>query len=98
MKFGIPDDDLSEIINHIKDHFGTTINPQIFIYGSRVKGNAREFSDIDILLKASSYDKESLSHLDFTNLDTVYKVDFVLDSELFDQYRDEIYEHMVEVL
>ena len=97
MKFGLPEKELGSILSEINVHLGSTTQPKIFIYGSRVKGNAREFSDIDILLKAEFYDKKSLAHIDFSELDTVYKVDFVLDEDLYEGYREEIYRHMVQI-
>lgn len=95
MSFGISDSELNLITNEIKKNLGSTKNPKLFIYGSRVKGNHREFSDIDILLEADSYDEELLSKIDFPDLDTVYKVDFVLGKDLFDGYREEIENHRV---
>ena len=95
MSFGISKSDLDLITNEIKQHLGSTKNPKLFIYGSRVKGNHREFSDIDILLKAENYDVLEISNIDFENLDTPYKIDFVLDKDLFEGYREEIESHMV---
>ncbi len=95
MKFGLSESDLNLVIQEIKIHFGTTRNPKIYIYGSRVKGHYREFSDIDLLLEADSYDEESLSKIDFSELDIVYKVDFVFGKDLFEGYREEIESHMV---
>ena len=95
MKFGIPEKSFKAILKEIQSHLGDTSNPQVYIYGSRVKGNFREFSDIDILLVADKYDESALSQIDFESLDIAYKVDFVLDKDLYDAYRDEIYGHMV---
>jgi predicted nucleotidyltransferase len=97
MKTGLKPNELREILDHIKKHLGGTKNPKIYLYGSRVIGNFREFSDVDLLLCADEYDEKSLSMIDFNETDTPYKIDFVLDKDLFEKYRDEIYEHMVEV-
>lgn len=97
MKFGLSDHDRSIIVDEIHQNLGSTLNPKIYIYGSRVKGNFREFSDIDLLLKADSFDLESLGRIDFAELDTPYKVDFILDKDLFRGYREEIEAHMVEL-
>ena len=96
MKFGLSEKDISIIKNEIKKNLGSTKYPKLYIYGSRVKGNARDFSDIDLLLKADSYDIKALSNIDFSELDVPYKVDFVLDKDLFEAYRKEIFAHMVE--
>lgn len=97
MRFGLSNIDISKILKEIKDNLGSTSNPHIYIYGSRVKGNHRDFSDIDLLLMADSFDDESISKIDFEELDTPYKVDFVLDKDLFEAYREEIEAHMVEL-
>lgn len=97
MKYGMNPADFNVIIEEIVNNLGNTKNAKAFVYGSRVKGTARPFSDIDILLKADSYDKKALSRIDFTELNTPYKVDFVLDEDLFEAYRNEIYSHMEEV-
>ena len=59
MSFGLSQTDLNVILTEIRSNLGETQNPQIYIYGSRVKGNNREFSDIDLLLKADSYDEHA---------------------------------------
>ena len=97
MNYGIDKEDIELILNHIKDNLGSTIKPQIFIFGSRAKGNHRKYSDIDLLLKAESYDLNALSNLDFEELDTPYKVDFVLDSDLIEAYRDDVYSTMLNI-
>ena len=97
MNFGLGKDDIQKIKSEIFNHIGSTSNPKIYIYGSRVKGNHREFSDIDLLLEADSYDEEALSQIDFTELDIPYKVDFVLSKDLFEGYRSEINSHRVEL-
>ncbi|MAZ48554.1 MAG: hypothetical protein CME65_08320 [Halobacteriovoraceae bacterium] len=97
MNYGLSDEQLSVILSEIKKNLGSTVLPEIFLFGSRVKGNYRPFSDLDILLKAQSYDEHSLDLIDFSNLDTPFKVDFVLDTNLYEGYRDEIYDHMVRI-
>lgn len=96
MNFGLSSSDIDSIKEEVTKNLGATVNAKIYIYGSRVKGNHREFSDIDLLLKADSYDIDSLSKIDFEKLDTPYKVDFVLDKDLFEGYREEIETHMIE--
>lgn len=98
MKFGIPAESIKLILDEIKSHLGSSIGARLYIYGSRVKGNYRQYSDIDILLKADNYDENELSKIDFSELDIPYKVDFVLDRDLYEPYKEEIYSHMVEIL
>lgn len=97
MNSGVSKSDLELIKNEIIKNLGQTKNPKIYLYGSRAKGNFRPYSDIDLLLIADQYDEQSLSQADFEQLDIPYKVDFVLDKDLFAAYRDEIHEHMVEL-
>ena len=97
MRFGVPEKDLKEILGEIRKNLGQTKNPHIYIYGSRVKGAYREYSDIDLLLRAESYDQAALRSVDFENLETPYKVDLVLEPELYEGYRDEVLGHMVEI-
>lgn len=97
MIFGLPEPDFNSIKEEIKKHLGETKVAKLFVYGSRVKGNAREFSDIDLLLLADEYDEQELEKIDFESLDTPYKVDFVLDKNLFEKYREEIHGHMIQV-
>ena len=97
MNYGIDKEDFELILNHIKVNLGSTVKPKIFIFGSRAKGNHRKYSDIDLLLKADSYDLNALSNLDFEELDTPYKVDFVLDSDLIEAYRDDVYSTMLNI-
>jgi predicted nucleotidyltransferase len=95
MKFGLNSTIINEIKNEIFDHLGSTKNPKIFIYGSRAKGNFRTYSDIDLLLYADEYDFNELEKIDFDKLDIPYKVDFVLEKNLYPAYKDEIKSHMV---
>lgn len=97
VKYGIPDKDLNEILDEIKKNLGQTKNPHIFIYGSRVKGGYRDYSDIDLLLRAESFDQSALAAIDFGNLDTAFKIDLVLEPELYEGYREEVLGHMVEI-
>ena len=79
----------------MKFGLGETKEPKVYIYGSRAKGNFRKYSDIDILLSSGKYDEKALSGVDFDKLDIPYKIDFVLDKDLFEDYRDEVHDHMI---
>lgn len=97
MKYGVSEHDLALISGEIQKNLGTTKNPEIFLFGSRVKGNFRKYSDLDILLRAENYDQKSLAKIDFSGLDTVYKVDFILEPDLYEEYKEEILSHMVKL-
>ena len=65
-------------------------NVKIYIFGSRVQGNALEYSDVDIALK----DKEKISiesilklRIKFENSTFPYKVDIVDLKNLKDEFR-----------
>lgn len=90
MKFGLNSKDIDLINAEISSNLGHTKNPRVFIFGSRAKGTHRKYSDIDLLLKAESYDLEKLSKMDFSKLDIPYVIDFVLDKDLFEEYRQGI--------
>lgn len=93
MKYGISKKHLTLIIDEIKKNLGKTYSPKLYIYGSRVKGGFRPYSDIDLLLKSENYDEKALVKIDFDSLDIPYKVDFVLEKNLYSKYRDEILSH-----
>lgn len=97
MKFGIEEKHLNSLIQYIKLNLGQTKNPKLYIYGSRVKGNFRPYSDSDLLLKANEDDEKSISQIDFNELDIPYKVDFTTENKLFEGYKDEIFQHMQEI-
>lgn len=65
-------------------------NVEIYIFGSRMQGNALEYSDVDIALK----DKEKISiesilklRIKFENSTFPYKVDIVDLKNLKDEFR-----------
>ena len=95
MRFGLTTEEIDSILDEIQLNLGSTKDPKVYIFGSRAKGTHREFSDIDLLLKATSYDVESLENIDFEQLDIAYKVDFVLDKDLYERYRSDVESNIV---
>ena len=95
MPFGISASDLDFIKNEIKKHSGSSKNMELYIFGSRATGKYRAYSDIDLLLMATDYDEEALSRIDFSESDLPYKVDLVLFTELFEDYREKVLQEMV---
>jgi predicted nucleotidyltransferase len=95
MNDGINIDSKNKIISQVKKNLGNTKSPKLYLYGSRAKGNHRKYSDIDLLIIAVSYDRSSLSKIDFSDLDIPYKVDLVLEPDLFEEYKSEIVSHMI---
>lgn len=76
-------------------NLGNTIEPQLYLFGSRAKNTHREYSDIDLLLCAESFDTKMLELIDFENTDIPYTVDFVLEPNLYKKYIEEINSHKV---
>ena len=59
MRFGLTTNEIDSILNEIQLNLGSTKDPKVYVFGSRAKGTHREFSDIDLLLKATTYDAKS---------------------------------------
>ena len=53
------------------------------------------YSDIDLLRKATDFNKETLSKIDFSESNLPYKVAWVLFTELFEDYREKVLQEMV---
>lgn len=78
-------------------------NAQIWVFGSRARGDYHKFSDIDILFSLPegihlppgyvSKIKDSLEESDLP-----YKVDIVNDKELAASYRDDVYKERIEII
>lgn len=67
----------NEIINKIKN-VGIKNNVEIYIFGSRARGNYKYNSDIDIVIKECiEKDKEYRILNDIDKIDTEYKIDVV---------------------
>ena len=74
---GVTEEELNEIkaiVEHYKDKY------EFFAYGSRVKGNFRELSDLDLMIKGN--ESASVSDIDelkekFDNSSLPYVVNFV---------------------
>lgn len=76
MKFGLSDDVIEELQKVFKRHANIT---QVFIFGSRAKGNYHEGSDIDLAVTGSDISFDQLldirNEIDDTHL--LYKIDIV---------------------
>jgi len=76
-------------------------NLKIFVFGSRAKGNARQYSDLDIGLRSSNYkiDLKKLSKIELSLEDTTipYKVDVVDLNNISDSFKSHIEHDLVEI-
>lgn len=90
MKFGLKEETINKINSVLKKYPEVE---QVIIYGSRVKGNYREGSDIDITLKGKSLTDNILSKisLDIDDLNTPY----LFDISIFDKlHSPDLEEHI----
>jgi len=81
MIFGLPDKLIEDIINILKNH------PQVeeaIIYGSRAKGNYREGSDIDLVLKGERLTEDTRKKIfwEIDKLNSPYTVDLSVYHEI----------------
>jgi len=63
---------------------------QVWAFGSRVNGNKKEFSDLDIVVlgeKTLAPEKEADLHNAFINSDLPFKIDIVVWSRTTDQFK-----------
>jgi predicted nucleotidyltransferase len=75
-KFGIPSESFKMIISILKKNNKIK---EIFLFGSRAKGNYKKGSDIDIAITADSLSLEELNQIrvEINNLALPYKVDVI---------------------
>ncbi len=94
----MPELDLdAKYVSFIKETIGSVLpNAEIFIYGSRTQGKAREYSDVDIALKGNiPFDSLLNVKTLFENSVFPYKVDIVdlnsLDEGFLNIIKDDLY-------
>lgn len=66
---------------------------QLFVFGSRAKGCARPYSDLDLLIRAPypiSLEQLALAAEDLADSDLPFKVDLVADHQLSHEFRQRI--------
>ena len=74
--------ELSIVKEILKNH------PNAIIFGSRIKGTRKKFSDLDICLKKKIKDSEhELLREAFENSDLPFKVDIILYDEVRDSFK-----------
>ena len=72
--------------------------PDTIIFGSRIKGSSKKFSDLDICIKnkIKDYEHELLNEM-FENSDLPFKVDVVLYNEVSDSFKKIINEEGIKL-
>jgi predicted nucleotidyltransferase len=82
-KIGISDFELKIISEILKNYKNSTV-----IFGSRVKGSFKKFSDLDICLKTKIFDADfEFLQEKFDNSDLPFKVDIVVYDQLSDAFK-----------
>ena len=99
-KIFLADSELQFIRDHILDPL-KVFHINMFIFGSRAKGTHSKFSDVDLLIKADKYSGELIKKISEINEFLIgsnfpYKVDIVLDCDIAESYREDIYQFKVE--
>lgn len=77
-------------------------NVELFVFGSRARGNFNPFSDIDLLYKllpGHSIDESIISKIkeDIEESNFQIKVDLVNDTNLADSYRTSVEKNMIKI-
>lgn len=72
---------------------------KLYMFGSRVNGNARKYSDIDIAIKSNKLTSsiKSQIELDFENSTLPYEVDVVDLNTISDDFKNLIKNTLVEI-
>ena len=91
MKFGLSEEYL-EILNNLVILPLKNAGGEVWIFGSRARGDHKKFSDIDLLFELSDIPKGFVSQIteDIEESRIPYKVDLVNIKELASSYRDNV--------
>lgn len=79
----------------------TGINGEVWAYGSRVKGDARKYSDLDLVVKADRHiEQAALFGLKdaFETSDLPFRVDVLDWNRISDEFRNRILENYTVIL
>jgi predicted nucleotidyltransferase len=84
MSFGLPDKLLEKITNILQNHSEVE---EAIIYGSRAKGNYREGSDIDMVLKGKKLTEEIRNQIfwEIDELNSPYTLDLSIYHQITSQ-------------
>lgn len=78
-------------LNIVKNILDNEQIEDVYVFGSRAKGNAKKLSDLDLLIKKPT-SREQISRLStaFDESDLPYKVDIVIWDEISDNFKENI--------
>ncbi|WCL51188.1 nucleotidyltransferase family protein [Leptospira sp. GIMC2001] len=90
-----------EILNTIFNRYN--VSDSVSIYGSRAKGSAKKYSDLDVLLDFSNHDIDNKSNQaifyeldeDLINSDLAFRVDLKNQSKLNQEFLGRISESLI---
>lgn len=98
MNFGLSQDEFEflnkELIVPLK-----SLGAQIWIFGSRARGDHKRYSDIDVMVSSNKELNKLLSERKefFENSNFPYKLDLVFWNEFADSYKDNFHKEKIEV-
>lgn len=93
----------SKYLEHVKSIINSHLqdsNLKIYVFGSRVRGNAKKYSDLDVALKAASkidFNKMSRIEIELEETTIPYKVDVIDLNNISDTFKKCIKNDLVEV-
>lgn len=93
----------SKYLEHVKNIINSILqdtNLKIYVFGSRVTGKAKQYSDLDIALKANSeIDSDKITKIKFELEETTipYKIDVIDLNVISDTFKKCIEKDLVEI-
>lgn len=88
-------------LNIVKNILSDLKNCQVFAFGSRVNGNAKPYSDLDLVIKSDDkLDFTTMTDLKerFSNCDLVFRVDICEWEDLDDDFKKSIENELIFIL
>lgn len=89
-----------DLIKHIlKMELGTTLGIKVFVFGSRAKGNAWEFSDLDLAIQGEGKNSQLICNLHnrFEESPLPFEVDIIDLNNISEEFYEAIKNDLVEI-
>jgi uncharacterized protein len=96
--FGLAENHWQIILSELKKF--QDLGCQVFVFGSRARGDHKPFSDLDVLLKCKESHEVLLSEVRefFEESNIPIKIDIVRDQDLAQSYRTNVDKDLVQIL